>query len=193
MAKNGNGKKKNGNAHSEDWWKRARRRYIESDLTYDEVAKEFSTSKFTLVRRGSASHEDWPGKRAEFKDASIKAEHRQTLIARIKSEEYKGETRMRYARDAREVMGYLMKRTRAAFDADRFSPHLACQITAAMRRCQEVEFAALGLAMHKFEIDANFEGPASFAEFFVRTREERGLPKTKKPFLRLPAPDERAH
>lgn len=174
---NGDGKLTNGDI-PENLWRDMRLKYVKTDVSYRDLSDSFNVSFNTLARRAKA--EDWKVERAQYRATNLRKQRAALMRHRLEDSERDAMIRTRYAKAAREIMLAAMERLHSLRQNASVNSGVLIQIAATVRRSQEIEFVARGMATDVSKIQHEEYG--SWHEYIESVRKERGLPDRRNPF-----------
>lgn len=168
--------------YSEQEWLGAKKLYVEEGLSYRGISERTGINFHSLARKGSPKLENWDRAREQFNLERIKAEQRE-LTKRLMTNGYlKAESRARFIRVSTLVLDAIENVLEEHIDLKTpIHPDTLTKLAAALQRAQSVNFAALGIALGKFEHD-HHDKPQTFQSWLEEVRKERGVPAKVYPF-----------
>ena len=174
---NKDGKLTNGDI-PENLWKDIRLKYIKTETSYRDLGESFGVSYHCIARR--AKREDWRSERARYREANLRKQRAAIMRHKLEDSERDAIIRTRYAKSAKEIMQAAMERLAALRSSSTVNSGVLIQLVATIRRCQEIEFVARGMATDVSKIQHEEFG--SWHEYVDSIRKERGLPDKPNPF-----------
>ena len=166
-------------------WAEAKRLFTEEGLPYPIVSEKTGIAHSTLTKTGGPKRQDWLylRKKAEIKKQALELhEFNKRLIAGGK---IRADARATYYRIARRIAEVI----EIELDAWKHRPmpkDLIAVLATSLRKAQEVEFAALGLASHRLELEDTT--PKTFRDYMVDLEKQRGVPERTYPFSKTAIP-----
>jgi len=154
--------------------------YATTDMVYAEVAEACNISLSAMQKRACINQENWQRMRAEQRLRKVRTQKFDAFVAQVESGEAQPKTRGRYAKYARDLSKMAYEKLHQLHAEGELTAGTFARLVTSLRRLQEIEFTALGIASDISAVQSTHT--LSWSDFLRQVREERGLEDEDDPF-----------
>lgn len=159
---------------SPQWWDAIESEYVTGTDSLKDLAQKYGVPPSTVASR--ARRGKWSDRRAEHADRSRSAREGAVARAVELSKKTQAETRVEYAEAAKKLAQEIMALAGRLVDGNRAKAIDLARLAGALKQCQSIEFASLGIASEVLNFEHGDDGKvATWEELMQRERDRAGL------------------